>query len=147
MKKAIRIIVFIFLLLAVAGCTQTSPPAKYQPATTTAGQTISATQRPLTSQPTLFQVGTPTTGPSVSDNTVTIHDLSFDPQVISVKAGATVRWVNEDDATHNIMFATPGFSTFLLSSGQSFSQKFTRPGTYDYSCKIHPFMHGTVQVG
>ncbi|HVN73300.1 MAG TPA: plastocyanin/azurin family copper-binding protein [Methanoregula sp.] len=146
MKTVIPVLVLVFLLLAAAGCTQTRPPAVSPPVTTPAGHPVATTQRVPSTQPTLFVVGTPTTGSSVSDNTVTIHDLAFDPPVISVRAGDTVRWVNEDEATHNIRFVSPGFSTFLLSTGQSFSQKFARPGTYDYTCAIHPFMHGTVQV-
>ena len=145
MKTVLSVLLLVFLLLAATGCTQ-SQPAVSPPVTTPAAHPVATSQRVPATQPTLFVIGTPTTGISVSDNTVTIHDLAFDPPVISVKAGETVRWVNEDEATHNIRFVSPGFSTFLLSSGQSFSQKFVRPGTYDYTCAIHPFMHGTVQV-
>ena len=148
MKNALVLFLFIVLLLGAAGCTQPSPQPLASPtATIGAGHTTPSTHTAATTRPTLFQVGTPTTGPSVSDNTVTIHDLSFDPQVITVKTGATVRWVNMDEATHRVKFVDPAFSAFLLSTGESFSQKFARPGTYDYSCLIHPFMHGTVQVG
>jgi plastocyanin len=33
-----------------------------------------------------------------------------------------------------------------LASSQSYSRKFTEPGTYPYYCKIHPEMKGIVIV-
>jgi hypothetical protein len=34
----------------------------------------------------------------------------------------------------------------VLNQGQSASHTFTTPGTFAYTCQIHPFMHGTVVV-
>ncbi len=78
-----------------------------------------------------------------------IMDNAFTPAAnLTVKVHSTVRWVNGDDHPHNIEFANKAFSTshYLLGASQSFSQQFDRPGTYDYDCLIHPFMHGTITV-
>jgi plastocyanin len=149
MRNVLLLLLLVVLMLGAAGCSQPSPPATPAPVTTVAKVVHTVTTPQLvTTRPTLFVVGTPVSGPSVSDNTVTIEDdLSFDPQVITIKAGDTVRWVNLDARTHRIKFADPSFSTFLLSSGQSFSQKFVQPGSYDYSDLIFLSMHGTVKVG
>lgn len=82
----------------------------------------------------------------VSDNTIRIKKLAFDPANITVKAGSTVRWVNQDSVPHRIQFTDPDFSPVLLASTQSGSQRFDEAGVYDYICSIHPDMHGTVTV-
>jgi len=38
------------------------------------------------------------------------------------------------------------FKSPLLSQGQTFAQKFTTAGTYDYNCSIHPSMKGKIIV-
>jgi plastocyanin len=82
---------------------------------------------------------------SVSDNTITIKDFAFNPPAMTVRAGATVRWVNADSATHRIQ-ARGDIISPLLSSGQSWSRIFDQAGTYEYTCTIHPSMHGTLVV-
>jgi plastocyanin len=72
----------------------------------------------------------------------------FKPADMTVKVGSTVRWVNGDDHPHRIEFVNKAFSTstYLLGPSQSASQRFDRPGTYDYDCMIHPYMKGTITV-
>jgi plastocyanin len=67
---------------------------------------------------------------------------------MTVKAGSTVRWVNEDDHPHRIEFENKAFSTstYLLGATQSASQRFDHAGTYNYCCTIHPYMQGTITV-
>jgi plastocyanin len=38
------------------------------------------------------------------------------------------------------------FSSRGIDNDESFSQKFTAPGTYDYFCTLHPMMTATVIV-
>lgn len=33
-----------------------------------------------------------------------------------------------------------------MGRGQSYSQRFDEPGTYEYVCSLHPSMRGTIQV-
>ena len=33
-----------------------------------------------------------------------------------------------------------------MGTGATYSFTFANPGTFDYMCSIHPFMHGTVVV-
>jgi plastocyanin len=72
----------------------------------------------------------------------------FTPANMTVKVGSTVRWVNGDTHPHRIEFVNKAFSSsaYLLGSSQSASQRFDRPGTYDYDCMIHPYMKGTITV-
>jgi plastocyanin len=79
--------------------------------------------------------------------TVVIKNLSFQPDHIQVSAGQTVTWRFDDSSTpHTVTAADGSFDSGTKSSGE-FSHRFDKPGTYDYTCTIHPQqMHGTVVV-
>ena len=78
---------------------------------------------------------------------VLIRGFAFVPRTITVKAGATVTWVNEDVAVHNIVADHGTFpSSTDLNQGQKYSHTFNTPGTYRYICGLHTFMTGTVVV-
>ena len=75
---------------------------------------------------------------------VTISNYEFSPETITVSAGATVTWTNQDSTTHTA--TGNGISTGPLNRGQSGSATFSRAGTYPYQCSIHPNMTGQVVV-
>ncbi len=79
-------------------------------------------------------------------NTVSIQNLAFNPSTLTVTAGTTVTWINNDNVDHNVMSSTGAFSSGTLANGQSYTYTFNTPGTYDYSCTIHPSMKGTIIV-
>jgi plastocyanin len=79
--------------------------------------------------------------------TVTIDNFTFNPGVITVPAGATVTWVNQDDIPHTVTSDDhTSFRSKPLDTGDKFSFKFTTPGTWSYFCSIHPHMVGKVIV-
>lgn len=144
MKKLFMLLLLAACFVIISGCTESTPPPADTPAPTHATTVPTATRTyiPATA------VITPTAPVSVSDNTITITGNVFTPADMTVKAGSTVRWVNGDDHPHRIEFVNKAFSTstYLLGSSQSASQRFDRPGTYDYDCMIHPYMKGTITV-
>lgn len=84
---------------------------------------------------------------------VTVKTFQFDPDPVEVKAGTTVEWVNEDRTTHTVTSGKRDkpdgdFDGQLTESGGKFSQRFEKPGTYAYHCRIHqgPGMEATVTV-
>ena len=77
---------------------------------------------------------------------VQIDQFAFVPQRVTVKAGTTVTWINEDDAPHTIASSDKLFKSKALDTGDKFSFTFTTPGTYAYFCSVHPHMTGTVVV-
>ncbi len=77
--------------------------------------------------------------------TVDIADFKYDPETVTVAAGAEITWVNEDDANHTAT-ADPGFDTGTLAQGDEKAVTAPEPGTYEYTCTFHPFMKGTVTV-
>lgn len=84
-------------------------------------------------------------GPSIAvDKWVTMFDSKYLPGVVTIEPGDTVTWVNDDDLPHDA--AGNGWSTPLLTKGDSASVTFARAGTYRYSCTIHPQMRSAVIV-
>ena len=77
---------------------------------------------------------------------VEIDQFAFVPQRITVKAGTTVTWINEDDVPHTVASSNKLFKSKALDTGDKFSFTFTTPGTYAYFCSVHPHMTGTVVV-
>jgi plastocyanin len=142
MKKVLVLLIIIAMLAIASGCSQPAPAE--QPPATPAPAKIT----PRASSPTYLPTTTvpvPTRAPSVSDNTITINKMTFDPAQITVKAGADVRWVNNDDKVHRLSFID-GTKSNILGVGQSYTRGFATPGTYDYTCSIYPSMKGTVIV-
>ena len=93
----------------------------------------------------------PTPQPSISQSqtevkttTITIKDFSFNPNILTVKQGETVTWVNEDSVPHKITSST--FSSEDLNQGDTFKFTFGTKGNFDYICGIHPSMKGKVVV-
>ena len=77
---------------------------------------------------------------------VKIANFTFGPQQITVKAGTTVVWTNEDDIPHTVTSTTQAFRSPPLDTDQKFSFTFTTPGAYKYFCALHPHMTGTIVV-
>jgi plastocyanin len=69
----------------------------------------------------------------------------FEPKVIQVTAGTTVTWTNNDHFTHSVEM--DGQPDHKIAPGESVEITFDTPGTYDYTCTLHPHdMSGTVIV-
>ncbi|MFF3666258.1 cupredoxin domain-containing protein [Microtetraspora malaysiensis] len=83
----------------------------------------------------------------VGPNSVAIKNFAFHPAALTVKAGTTVTWTNQDPEPHTVTSQGQGpLRSATLASGASYPYKFTTPGTYKYQCSIHPFMTATVTV-
>jgi plastocyanin len=104
-----------------------------------------------------------TASETARDTEISISLLAFMPASITVKAGSTVTWRNDEPITHTVtsgayrgVDATTGlrsgqrpdglFDTRLEGQGDTFSYTFTTPGTYSYYCDIHYGMNATVIV-
>ncbi|MGH7563524.1 MAG: cupredoxin domain-containing protein [Gemmatimonadota bacterium] len=83
---------------------------------------------------------------STAENLVVLRDFSFGPAEIRIRAGETVRWVNDDPVAHTVTADDGSFDSDLLENGEGFSRRFDDPGRYPYHCTPHPFMTGLVVV-
>jgi len=81
---------------------------------------------------------------------VAIRDFLYRPDSLAVPPGATVSWVNCEDAgqePHSATSDTAGvFDSALLASGVRYSHRFTSPGVFPYFCTEHTYMTGKIVV-
>jgi plastocyanin len=95
------------------------------------------------------------TGCATKPNTISVHDLVFDPPTLTVGVGTTVTWVNNDETAHMIRtddFGTQGksqvgqFTSDPLNPGESFSHTFDAAGTFGYGDPLQNYMSATIVV-
>ena len=81
-----------------------------------------------------------------ADAEIKIANFTFDPPILTMKAGTTVTWVNNDDIPHLVSEKDGKFRSSALDTGDKFSQTFSTAGTVEYFCAIHPHMTGKIVV-
>lgn len=77
---------------------------------------------------------------------VKIDNFSFGPATLTVAAGTTVTWTNNDDVPHTVVSDDKLFKSKALDTDDKFSYTFIKAGTYDYFCSVHPKMTAKVVV-
>ena len=78
----------------------------------------------------------------------------FVPAEITVPAGSTVTWTNDDSTIHTVVQGspsggsgeTPAFDSSIIANGATWEHTFDTAGEFDYYCSLHPFMTGKVTV-
>jgi plastocyanin len=85
-------------------------------------------------------------GDAVRSAKVDIAEFTYQPDPVTIEEGGKVIWINRDSAPHTATADDGSFDTGTLEEGKLKSETFKEPGTYTYSCQIHPGMHGTVEV-
>jgi plastocyanin len=78
---------------------------------------------------------------------VKIVDFAFKPKTVRIEVGERVKWTNTGDRTHTSTSNTDVWDSKNLGSGESFTRKFKKAGTFKYHCEIHEDMKGKVVVG
>ena len=76
---------------------------------------------------------------------VKIDNFTFAPQKLTVKAGTTVTWINEDDIPPTVV-STGHFRSKPLDTGDKFTFTFTTAGSFVYFCSLHPHMQASITV-
>ena len=78
---------------------------------------------------------------------VKIDNFSFSPAVLTVAPGTTVKWTNRDDIPHTVVSNDKSaFKSKALDTDDTFTFTFTKLGTYEYFCSLHPHMTAKVVV-
>lgn len=144
MKTTNRILASVAVAaLAVTACADSDAGSTAQ---STGTETAAGTSSP-------DEGAAPAEGEATDASAVDIDDFAYNPASITVAAGTEVTWTNQDPALHSVTAGTPEApepDTFdmdgIEEAGQTVSHTFEEPGTYDYFCRYHDFMLGTVEV-
>jgi YVTN family beta-propeller protein len=76
---------------------------------------------------------------------VSIEKFSF-PDTVTITAGQSIVWQNNDSVSHSVQSTDGSWDSGEITSGKSFTFRFDKPGTYQYTCGYHAFMTGTIVV-
>jgi plastocyanin len=83
------------------------------------------------------------TGPTVKAG---MKNIAFQPSRIEITTGTTVEWTNNDAVDHTVTAIDRSFDSGNMAPGATWRYTFTKPGTYQFFCVVHPFMKGVVIV-
>ncbi|WP_461123628.1 cupredoxin domain-containing protein [Saccharothrix stipae] len=122
----------VFSLAAVSTSAPTATPVGQVDLAAQAGHHAAAAQAPA----------------AAAAKSVTISGYAYSPATLTVTVGDTVTWTNQDTAPHNVV-VTSGpekFTSPTLQKGQSYTFTFTKAGSYQYYCSLHPDMKASVTV-
>ena len=96
----------------------------------------------------LFLLGMTGSAVAAEPVIVIIKKMKFQPQEITVKKGATVRWENREKRQyHSVWFEQAGDpEPDYFFPEESYERKFDTVGDFPYRCGPHPEMTGVVHV-
>jgi plastocyanin len=90
---------------------------------------------------------TPPAQHSAHYHTVAIAGMAFSPATITITAGDTVAWTNNDSINHTVTSDSGSeLGSAPLGQGQTYSHLFGAAGVFLYHCSIHTTMHGVITV-
>ncbi len=86
-------------------------------------------------------------------NEVFMQAIAFDPMEITIQAGESVTWTNQDIVPHTATSGNPGdadlgaiFSSGQFGQGGTFTHTFENAGEFVYFCEVHPVMMRDAKV-
>lgn len=83
---------------------------------------------------------------SMLTDVINIQNSTFSPSNITVNVGTDVKWLNHDKITHRVISDNETFQSANLAQANIYSFTFTKEGTYNYHCAIHPAEKGIIIV-
>jgi len=86
---------------------------------------------------------------AIAAATISQKDKTFSQESASVRAGEKIRFVNDDNVTHNLTLKTPAGKMkpgVLEKPGEDTELAFDEVGSYEVRCLIHPKMKMSVEV-
>jgi plastocyanin len=142
-----RVVLLAAMLLS--GCSSppsaTSPSVTFGSGATTPGMPGMSGMPSMPGAPANASVSATASAP-VTGNAVSIDNFAFVPATLTVAAGSTVTWTNQDEEPHTVVANDGSFRSPGMGSQATYSHTFATAGRFDYVCSIHPFMHATVVV-
>jgi plastocyanin len=78
-------------------------------------------------------------------HTIEQKDRAFHPAEVTIARGETLTFTNRDEFIHQI-YVNGLFDSEEKAPGENLSETFTRSGTFEVRCHIHPKMKLVVHV-
>lgn len=129
--RSARLSLVTLLLVACLG--GSNPPSSSSTASTSAAQPVATSDQ---SQDSASKV-----------HTVVINQFKYQPDTLTVNAGDTVEWKNEDIVPHTVTSKDgKTFDSKTLAKGKSWRYTASQKGTFDYYCTLHPNMKAKLIV-
>jgi len=129
-------------VLALLGAVALGSACAAAPSAATASPAVVATASPAvvaTASPAVVASAKPAA-------TVHIRNFAYHENKVTIHAGETVLFVNDDDDAHTVTATDKSYDSGGLDRGESWTRTFTKPGTYAYFCALHPYMKAVVVV-
>jgi plastocyanin len=91
-------------------------------------------------------VGAQVASAAADGPTIRIKNYQFETPSLTVPAGTTVSWLNDDVDVHTATSRNRAFSSPGLDRSETYAFRFDTPGTYAYFCALHPQMTAEIVV-
>lgn len=86
-------------------------------------------------------------GADAQSVTVDSDDDFFEPKIVEIRQGNTVRWINVGRAIHTVTAADRSWDSGDLRSGEEYSRTFDTLGDHPYYCVYHGSGSGSGMAG
>ncbi len=85
-------------------------------------------------------------GTAPRTHVITIENVQFNPQELTVQRGDRIVWVNKDLFPHTATANGKSFDSGNIAPNASWTYIVRKPGEYSYACTFHPTMKGKLTV-
>jgi plastocyanin len=84
-------------------------------------------------------------GPGTT-HTVVMEGTRFEPEILTVRPGDKVVWINRDFFPHTATAQNGTFDSRSIAPERSWQFRPKKSGVFPYFCAFHPTMKGTLRV-
>ncbi|MBI4039103.1 cupredoxin domain-containing protein [Candidatus Daviesbacteria bacterium] len=145
MSRTVVIAAVVVLILVIGGWFLMRPEPTIAPVVS------QPTQAPVSAQS--DDTGSPSAAETENKNLVTVTSVGFSPKDITISAGDSVAWMNNDTVDHTVNSAVhpthlvyPPLNLGEIKPGEKKSLTFPKAGTYKYHDHLNPSLFGSVTV-
>jgi len=81
-----------------------------------------------------------------TSNTIRMNNSAFSPSTLTVVAGSTVTWMNDDNIIHAVTTGDGSINSGDIAVGSSYTKTFSTAGTFNYFDSHNANMTGVLTV-
>ena len=84
--------------------------------------------------------------PKPKTHAVTMENMRFQPETLTVTRGDTIVWVNKDLVPHTATSKAGGFDSEVIQAEEFWRFTVRKKGDFAYVCTFHPTMTAMLRV-